>query len=149
MQQLLSKRIRHRSPFSYVLLVFSSVTASKISLIYVQGCEKRNPTQTHNHRPKIRSEKLNFIKLGREGVEQVSRNISIDPLGVEKLSRRQKISQSIDQLSRRCRDCDKKHLKRLNIQPSCREVSSSYRALKTQHFFTCFLDKLDDFNTVS
>ena len=29
------ERIRHRSPFEYVLLVFSYVTASKISLIYV------------------------------------------------------------------------------------------------------------------
>ena len=30
-----SERIRHQSPFSYVLLVFSYVTVSKISLIYV------------------------------------------------------------------------------------------------------------------
>ena len=64
-QQLLSKRIRHRLPFAYVLLVFSYMTASKISLIYVQGCEKRNPTQIHKHGPKIRSENLNSRNLDR------------------------------------------------------------------------------------
>ena len=30
-----SERIRHRSPFAYVLLVFSYMTTSEISLIYV------------------------------------------------------------------------------------------------------------------
>ena len=65
MQQFLFERIRHRSPFAYVLLVFSYVTTSKISLIYVQGYEKRNPTQIHKHGPKIRSENLNSRNLDR------------------------------------------------------------------------------------
>ena len=56
---------KHRSPFAYVLLVFSYVTASKISFIYIQGCEKRNPTQIHKHGPKIRSENLNSRNLDR------------------------------------------------------------------------------------
>ena len=34
--------------------------------------------------------------------------ISIDPSGVEDVSRRQKLSRSIHQVSRMCRDCDKK-----------------------------------------
>ena len=73
MQQLLSERIRHRSPFAYVLLVFSYVMVSKISLIQVQGCEKRNPTQVHKLGPKIRSGNLNSHNLDRSrGVEEVS-----------------------------------------------------------------------------
>ena len=49
----------------------------------------------------------------REGIEQQrirfkNRN-SINPPGVEKLSRRQELSRSIHQVSRRCRDCIKKN----------------------------------------
>ena len=74
MQQLLSKRIRHRSFFAYLLLVCSYVTASKISLIQVQGCEKRNPAQIHKPGPKIRSRNLNSCNLDRSGgVEEVAR----------------------------------------------------------------------------
>ena len=65
MQWLFLERIRHRSPFTYVLLVFSYVTASKISFIYVQGCEKRNPSYTCQHGPKIRFEILNSRNLDR------------------------------------------------------------------------------------
>ena len=69
MQQLLSERIRHRSHFAYVLIVFSYVTASEISLIYIyiyiQSCKKRNPTQIHKHEPKIKYENLNFCNLDR------------------------------------------------------------------------------------
>ena len=73
MQQFLSERIRHRSPFAYVLLVFSHVTASKISLIQIQGYEKRNPTQIHKPGPKIGSGNLNSRNLDRSGgVEEVS-----------------------------------------------------------------------------
>ena len=73
MQWLLSERIRHRLPFAYVLLVFSYVTTSKISLIYVQGCEKRNPTQIHKLWPKIRSGNLNSRNLDRlGGIKEVS-----------------------------------------------------------------------------
>ena len=66
MQQLLSERIRLRSPFAYVLFVFSSVTAFKISVIQVQGYEKRNPTQIHKHGPKIIFENLNSRNLDRQ-----------------------------------------------------------------------------------
>ena len=104
MQQLLSERIRHRSPFAYVLLVFSYVTASKISLMQVQGCEKRNPTQIHKLSPKIRSENLNSRNLDRSGgVEEVS---SFKPRQI--------------QLSRSCRG-DKSFLDR---STSYREVLS-------------------------
>ena len=47
-----------------------------------------------------------------EGIEEqhirINNRSSIDPLGVEKLSRRQKLSWSIHQVSRRCWDCVKK-----------------------------------------
>ena len=81
MQQLLLERIRHRSPFAYVLIVFSYVTASKISLIQIQGCEKINSTQIHKPSPKIRSRNLNPVT-------------SIDPPAIE-----------------RCRDCNNNQLR--------------------------------------
>ena len=43
---------------------------------------------------------------------------------VEKLSRRQKLSRSIHQVSRSCRDCDMKKLKKLDRQQGIEEVSS-------------------------
>ena len=127
MQQLLSERIRQQSPFAYVLLVFSYVIASKISLIYVQGCEKRNPTQIHKHGPKIIYGNLDFVILNRYlnrqlSVEPIARLIErcrggVEPIGCELLraikevSREQKVSQSIDLAIERCRDYDKKQLK--------------------------------------
>ena len=48
----------------------------------------------------------------REGIEEqhirIKNRISIDPPGVEKLSRWQELSQSSHQVSRRCQDCVKK-----------------------------------------
>ena len=48
----------------------------------------------------------------QEGIEQqrisFKNKSSIDPPGVEELSRRQELSRSIHQVSRRCWDCDKK-----------------------------------------
>ena len=89
-QQLLSKRIRHRSPFAYVLLVFSYVLASKISLIYGQGCKKRNPTQIHKHEPKIRFGNLNFVILDRQldtcgqiSRQLLDRQLSIEVMGIQ------------------------------------------------------------------
>ena len=129
MQQLLSKRISHQSLFACVLLVFSYVTASKISLIYVQDCEKRNPTQIHKHGQKIRFGNLNFVILNRYldkqlFVEPVARSIQrcrggVKPIccelsrAIEELSRGQKVSRSIDLAIKRYRDCDKKKLKSL------------------------------------
>ena len=73
MQQLISERIRLQSLFAYVLLIFSYVMASKISLIQVQDCEKRNPTQIHKPGPKIRTGNLNSRNLDRSGgVEELS-----------------------------------------------------------------------------
>ena len=62
MQQLLSERIRHQVTFclcSFYMMTF------KISLIYVQGCEKRNPTHTCQHESKIRFGNSDFIDLDR------------------------------------------------------------------------------------
>ena len=48
----------------------------------------------------------------REGIEEqhikIKKRNLIDPSGVEKLSRRQELSRSIHQVSRRCQDCVKK-----------------------------------------
>ena len=49
---------------------------------------------------------------------------SIDPLGVEKLSRRQELSRPIHQVSRSCRDSKMKKLKELDRQLAIEEVSS-------------------------
>ena len=45
--------------------------------------------------------------------QQKAKKISIDPPGVEKLSKRQELSRSIHQVSRCWRDCDKKKLRKL------------------------------------
>ena len=54
----------------------------------------------------------------RGGVEEqpirCKNRSSIDPPAVEKLSRRQELSQSIHQVSRSCQDCDMKKLKKLD-----------------------------------
>ena len=41
------------------------VTALKIILIYVEGCEKRNPTQIHMDMNEISSENFDFAILDR------------------------------------------------------------------------------------
>ena len=130
MQQLLSERIMHRSPFAYVLLVFSYVTSSKISLIQVQGCEKRNPTQIHKPGPKIRSGNLNSRNLDRSGgVKEVS---SFKPRQI--------------QLSRNYRGAVKE-TGAFSIDPPaiercraiCPQVSSYLSSFNEQLFFTYFL----------
>ena len=64
----------------------------------------------------------------RGGVEEQSikckNRSSIYPPAVEKLSRRQELSRSIHQVSRSCRDCDMKKLKKLDRQQGIEEVSS-------------------------
>ena len=47
-------------------------------------------------------------RIEQQRIRFKNRN-SIDPLGVEDLSRRQELSRSIHQISRRCRDCVKKN----------------------------------------
>ena len=63
-------------------------------------------------RGRCRGSGLRQLKY-REGIEQqrvkFKNRSSIDPLGVEELSRRQELSRSIHQVSRRCRDCVKKN----------------------------------------
>ena len=144
MQWLLSERIRHRLPFAYVLLVFSYVIASKISLIYVQGCEKRNPTQIHKLWPKIRSGNLNSVTSIDWEVLRRCRALNLNRYcyreAIKELSRRQELSQSIHQVSRgvelfvcRCR----------KVSSKCRaiylQVSSYLSNFNEQIFFTCFL----------
>ena len=62
------------------------------------------------------------------GVEEQSikckNRSSIYPPTVEKLSRRQELSQSIHQVSRSCRDNNMKKLKEFDIQLAIEEVSS-------------------------
>ena len=53
---------------------------------------------------------------------------SINPPGVEKLSRMQTHSQSIHQVLRSCWDCDKKKVKKLDRQQGIEEVSRRCRA---------------------
>ena len=53
-----------------------------------------------------------------------TKNRIIDPPGVEKQSWMQTHSWSIHQVSRSCRDCDKKMLKKLDKQEGIKEVSS-------------------------
>ena len=65
-------------------------------------------------------------------VEELSRGVhykrgSMDREGIENLLGIQKLSRWIKQLLRSYRECDKKKLKGLDRQPSCREVSNSYR----------------------
>ena len=134
MQQLLSKRIRHRSPFAYVILVFSSVTASKISLIQVQGCEKRNPTQIHKPGPKIRSGNLNSRNLDRSGgVQEVS---SFKPRQI--------------QLSRSYRGAVEE-TGAISIDPPgierCREAINQLSSFNEFALLLDFLNRLEGFNT--
>ena len=73
----------------------------------------------HNRR---RQMQLSRIYWGTK--QQKAKKISIEPPGVEKLSRRQELSRSIHQVSRSCRDCDKKKLKKLDRQEGMDEVLS-------------------------
>ena len=65
-----------------------------------------------------------FIAKGSRWIEKLS-SIQKVPRWIEQLSSIQKVPRWIEQLSSNYRECDKKKLKRLNRQPSCREVSSS------------------------
>ena len=68
----------------------------------------------------------------RGGVEEqiirYKNRSSIDPPGVEKLSRRQKLSRSIHQVSRNFRDYNKKKLKKLDRPQGIEEVSRRCQA---------------------
>ena len=59
-----------------------------------------------------------------EHINKYKNRSSIDPPGVEKLSRRQELSRSIHHVSRSCQDCDKKKLKKLDRQQGIEEVLS-------------------------
>ena len=63
MVQRRSNFFRENNKPGHFLHVFSCVIS--ISLIYVQGCEKRNPTHTCQLGPKIRSANSNFVDLDR------------------------------------------------------------------------------------
>ena len=67
-----------------------------------------------------RRRQMQLSRIYRGTNQQKAKKISIDPLGVEKLSRRQELSRSIHQVSRSWRDCDKKKFRKLAIE----EVSS-------------------------
>ena len=75
----------------------------------------------------------------REGVEEKSiickNGSSIYPSVVEKLSRRQELSRSIHQVSRRCRDNNMKKLKELDRQLTIEEVSRRCQASFSKQFF--------------
>ena len=75
----------------------------------------------------------------REGVEEKSiickNRSSIYPSVVEKLSRRQELSRSIHQVSRRCQDNSMKKLKELDRQLTIEEVSKRCQASFSKQFF--------------
>ena len=73
-----------------------------------------------NHQ--IQEQKLNRSTKCQEAIKEAE-TFLIDPPGVEMLSRMQKHSRSIHQVSRSCRDCDKKKLKKLDRQQGIEEVS--------------------------
>ena len=64
----------------------------------------------------------------KEQLIRTKNRSSIDPPGVEKLSRMQTHSRSIHQVSRSCWDCDKKKLKKLDRQQGIKEVLRRCRA---------------------
>ena len=99
---------------------------------------KRKRKRTRNHRPtRKRKTRCYGHKDNKKYAKHVKNNackrISIDPPGVEKLS--QELSQLIHQVSRSCRDCDKKKLKNLNRQQNVEEVSRRCRASFSKQFF--------------
>ena len=89
--------------------------------IGVERTERRQMQVSRRYRGTNQRHK-NIISINRpscrEAVEEVG-EISIDPPGIEKLSRRQ-----IHQVLRSYRDCDKKKLKKLDRQQGIEEVSS-------------------------
>ena len=74
-----------------------------------------------NHQ--IQEQKLDRSTKCQEAIKEAE-TFSIDPPGVEMLSRMQKHSRLIHQVSRCYRDCDKKKLKNLDRQQGIEEVSS-------------------------
>ena len=50
----------------------SAVTALKIILIYVQGCEKRKPKHVYMNWSEIKSEKRIFLNLDRQVIYRVA-----------------------------------------------------------------------------
>ena len=65
----------------------------------------------------VEQNRLRQMQLSRicRGIDQQkAKKISINPPGVEKLSRRQELARSIHQVSRYWRDCDKKNLRKLD-----------------------------------
>ena len=50
--------------------MYPCVMTLKISLIYIQGCEKRNPKQIHKIEPNFRSENSNIVILDRSSCYQ-------------------------------------------------------------------------------
>ena len=75
-------------------------------------------------------EDLDRSRSCRATIEQ--KPTSMDRTAIKHLSRRQKVPRWIENLSRSYRYCDKESTKRLDRQPTCREVSSSCRdCLKT------------------
>ena len=91
------------------------VARQVLSIIDVDRCRYRGGVEEHNIRYQIR--------------------ISIDPVGVKKLSRRQKHSRSIHQVSRSCQDCDKKSWRSSTES----KVSKRYRGGVEQAFKTNFI----------
>ena len=64
-----------------------------------------------------RRQQMQLLRIYRGTNQQKAKKISIDPLGVEKLSRRQELSQSIHLAIKRYRDYDKNQLKSLIDKP--------------------------------
>ena len=73
-----------------------------------------------------RCRQIQLSRICQETNQQKAKKISIDPPGVEKLSKRQELSRSIHQVSRSCQDCDKKKLKKLDRQQGIEEVLSQH-----------------------
>ena len=117
------------SPLSLLLPWMNDIQFSNFSPFSTQLSKgiKRKRKKTRNHRPtRKRKTRCYGHKDNKKYAKHVKNNackrISIDPPGVEKLS--QELSQLIHQVSRSCRDCDKKKLKKLDKQQGIEEVSS-------------------------
>ena len=129
-------------------LVFFYVTVSKISLIYVQGQEKRSPKDTFMDSKKTDQNFCFFLKPRQiKGVEQVS---SLSVVSYRELSRIYRGDIKFLNRSTRCRGgveiAIRKSLEARQIA-RCREVSSSYRVLKFSTFLLDSWTDLHDFNT--
>ena len=71
---------------------------------------------------------MQCMKFLRSNLQKLTQNFSIDPPGVKELSRGQKLSRSIHQVLRCCRDCDKKKLRKLDRELAIKEVSRRCQA---------------------